>query len=111
MKQGRCQKCVRRKNEQSGPQRDLPPAPFADHPLNGTAPNPVSNRVFSKALGKVLHRPSFMKTPAIMLRLALGGVANIVTTGQRVLPRRPLELGYQYRFPTLEAALAALFGP
>jgi uncharacterized protein (TIGR01777 family) len=83
--------------------------PNAVGPLNGTAPNPVTNRVFSKALGRALHRPSFMKTPAVMLRLALGEVANIVTTGQRVIPRRPLELGYPYRFPTLDAALADLF--
>lgn len=78
-------------------------------PLNGTTPNPVTNKVFSKALGKVLHRPSFMKTPRIMLRLGLGEVANVIAEGQRVIPRKPLALGYSYRFATIEAALADLF--
>jgi uncharacterized protein len=80
--------------------------PSASGPLNGVAPNPVTNKAFSKALGRALHRPAFFPTPPIMLRLALGGVAQIVATGQRVLPRRPLELGFQYQFPTLDAALA-----
>ncbi|HTU89288.1 MAG TPA: TIGR01777 family oxidoreductase [Gemmataceae bacterium] len=74
--------------------------------LNGTAPNPVSNREFSKTLGRVLHRPSFVPTPALALRVALGEVANVITTGQRVLPKRPLELGCSFQYPALEAALA-----
>jgi uncharacterized protein len=80
--------------------------PEARGPLNGTAPNPVTNKQFSKALGAVLHRPSFFPTPRIMLRLALGGVADVIATGQRVLPKKPLALGYQYRFSTVETALA-----
>jgi uncharacterized protein (TIGR01777 family) len=75
-------------------------------PLNGTAPNPVTNRDFGKALGRALHRPAFVWTPRIALRLTLGEVANVITTGQRVLPKRPLGLGYSYRFPTLDDALA-----
>src|SRR5262249_31466695 len=70
-------------------------------PMNGTAPNPVTNRVLSKALGRAMHRPSFMRTPKIMLRLFLGEVANVVTTGQRVLPKKALELGYAFKFPTI----------
>jgi uncharacterized protein (TIGR01777 family) len=85
--------------------------PSASGPLNGVAPNPVTNKEFSKALGRALHRPAFFPTPPIMLRLALGGVAQIVTTGQRVLPRRVLALGFQYRFPTLDAALADILKP
>jgi uncharacterized protein len=75
-------------------------------PLNGTAPNPVTNREFGKALGHTLHRPAFVWTPGFALRLALGEVADVITTGQRVLPKRPLELGYSFRFPTLEESLA-----
>jgi uncharacterized protein (TIGR01777 family) len=78
-------------------------------PLNGTAPNPVTNGDFAKALGRALHRPSFFPTPGFMLRLALGEVADIIVTGQRVVPRRPLALGYSYKYPTVEAALAELF--
>jgi uncharacterized protein (TIGR01777 family) len=80
--------------------------PSASGPINGTAPNPVSNKEFSKVLGRVLHRPAFLPTPRFALRLMLGEVAQLVTTGQRVLPRRALQLGYSFRFPSLDAALA-----
>jgi uncharacterized protein (TIGR01777 family) len=75
-------------------------------PLNGTAPNPVTNKQFSKALGRALHRPACFPTPRFMLRLALGEVADVIATGQRVLPKRPQALGYQFRFPTIDEALA-----
>jgi uncharacterized protein (TIGR01777 family) len=74
-------------------------------PLNGTAPHPVTNRDFSKALGRALHRPSFFPTPGFLLRLGLGEVAGVIVTGQRVLPRRPLALGYSFKYPTVDAAL------
>jgi uncharacterized protein (TIGR01777 family) len=74
-------------------------------PLNGTAPNPVTNREFGKALGRALHRPAFLPTPAFALRVALGQVAVLATTGQRVLPRQAQALGYAFRFPTIDAAL------
>ena len=73
--------------------------------LNGTAPNPVRNAVFAKALGRAVHRPAMLPTPAFAIRLAFGEGAMIVTEGQRVLPKRTQELGYQFRCPTLEAAL------
>lgn len=74
--------------------------------LNGSAPNPVTNRDFSKTLGRVLHRPSFVWTPQLALRVVLGEVADLIATGQRVLPKRPLELGYSFQYPMLDAALA-----
>jgi hypothetical protein len=77
----------------------------ATGPMNGTAPNPVTNRDFSKALGRALHRPSFMPTPRFMLRVMLGEVAHVVTTGQRVLPRKAQALGYSFKFPEVDAAL------
>jgi uncharacterized protein (TIGR01777 family) len=79
-------------------------------PLNGTTPNPVINKVFMKALGKAFHRPSFVWTPGFALRLGLGEVANVVTTGQRVVPKKALKLGYMFKYPTLASALAQLFG-
>jgi uncharacterized protein len=75
-------------------------------PLNGTAPNPVTNKEFGKALGRALHRPAFLPTPGFLLRLGLGEVADVVLTGQRVLPKEALKRGYQFQFATIDAALA-----
>jgi uncharacterized protein len=79
-------------------------------PLNAIAPNPVTNRDFATAFGKALHRPSFMPTPRFVLRVMLGESADVVTTGQRVLPKRTMALGYSYKFPQIDAALADVFG-
>jgi NAD dependent epimerase/dehydratase family enzyme len=80
--------------------------PEARGPLNGTAPNPVTNKEFSKALGRALHRPAVLPMPGFALRLMLGEVAQIIASGQRVVPKRTLALGYKYEFPHLDAALA-----
>jgi uncharacterized protein len=80
-------------------------------PLNLTAPEPVSNREFAAALGRALGRPAFLPTPGFALRLALGGAASMLTTGQRVLPAKALACGYAFRFPGLDAALADLLKP
>jgi uncharacterized protein (TIGR01777 family) len=77
----------------------------ASGPLNGTAPNPVTNGDFAKALGRVMRRPTFMPTPALALRLAFGEVADVITLGQRVRPSGPLALGLSYAFPSIDAAL------
>jgi hypothetical protein len=79
--------------------------PDAAGPLNATAPEPVSNKAFGKALGRALGRPAFLPTPAFGLRLLLGEAAEVVTTGQRVLPRRALALGYQFQYPEIDFAL------
>jgi len=78
----------------------------ANGPLNGTAPNPVTNKVFTKALGRALHRPTILPAPRLALRVVLGEVANVIATGQRVLPQVPLKLGYAFQFPSIDAALA-----
>jgi uncharacterized protein (TIGR01777 family) len=83
----------------------------AKGPINGTAPQPVTNKEFARALGRVLSRPSFMPTPGFMLRVMLGEVAGVVLTGQRVLPRRAVELGYTFKYPEVEGALANLLAP
>ncbi|HVS35183.1 MAG TPA: TIGR01777 family oxidoreductase [Gemmataceae bacterium] len=77
-------------------------------PINGTAPNPVTNGDFSRALGKALHRWAFMPLPGFVLRLRFGEVACVVTTGQRVLPKRALALGYSFQYPQIDAALAEI---
>lgn len=84
-----------------------------DHDISGavnlTAPSPVTVNEFAKALGDALKRPSFLRAPEAALRLALGEAADALLASLRVLPRRALEAGYQFQFPTLEPALADLF--
>lgn len=77
-----------------------------DGALNATAPHPVTNRDFTKALAAALHRPAFVPTPAFAIRLMLGDGATIVTEGQRVLPQATTASGYTFVFPRLEPALA-----
>src|SRR5918992_951646 len=74
-------------------------------PLNVTAPEPVTNKELSKTLGRVLRRPAFAPVPALAVKTLYGEMAMIVTTGQRVVPGRLTELGYEFRRPDLEAAL------
>jgi hypothetical protein len=77
-------------------------------PANAAAPQPVTNKEFGKALGRALRRPAFLPTPGFGLRLLLGEVAGVITTGQRVLPKRALGLGYRFRYPDIDAALRQL---
>jgi hypothetical protein len=79
----------------------------AGGPVNLTAPEPVTNKTLSKALGHVLGRPAVAPVPAFAVQLLYGEMASIVTTGARVIPRRLEELGYEYRRPDLEPALRA----
>jgi uncharacterized protein (TIGR01777 family) len=76
-------------------------------PLNSVAPNPVTNREFSKALGRALSRPSWLPVPGVALGLVLGEAAEIITTGQKALPKRTLESGYKFRYENIDAALQA----
>jgi uncharacterized protein (TIGR01777 family) len=76
--------------------------------FNLTSPNPQTNHRFASTLGKVMRRPSFIPIPGFVLRLMFGEVATIVLDGQRVLPKRLQELGYQFKFPELELALRNL---
>ena len=81
--------------------------PQARGVYNATAPNPVTNTVFSKALGRALHRPALAPVPGLAVKLLYGEMATIVTTGVRAVPARLLELGYEFRRPELEDALRA----
>jgi uncharacterized protein len=74
-------------------------------PVNATAPEPVTNREFSRALGRALHRPAVAPVPALAIRALYGDMAEIVTKGQRALPARTLELGYAFEHPDLDPAL------
>jgi uncharacterized protein len=76
--------------------------------LNATAPNPVTNRDFTHALGRAVRRPTVFPVPAFAAALIFGEGGKVLTEGQRVLPRRTMETGYVFRHPALEEALRAL---
>lgn len=80
----------------------------AQGPFNLTAPHPLTNRDFSQAMGKALHRPSFAFAPAFALRLALGEMAEALLNGQRAVPKRLLEMGYVFKYPEALGALQNL---
>jgi uncharacterized protein len=75
-------------------------------PVNATAPEPATNAEFSKALGRALHRPAVLPVPGAAVRVLFGEMAQVVLEGQRAVPRRALALGYRFRHPDLDEALA-----
>ena len=79
--------------------------------VNATAPRPVTNRDFSKALGRALHRPALAPVPAFAIRLLYGEMAEIVTKGQNAVPQRTRELGYRHAHPDLDQALRSALRP
>ena len=84
--------------------------PEASGPINATAPYPVRNKQFAKALGSALRRPALLPAPAPALKLVLGEFAETLVTGQRVVPERALALGYHFRYPELDIAFRGIFG-
>lgn len=79
-------------------------------PVNATAPEPVSNRDFSRALGRALKRPALLPVPGAALSLLYGEMAEIVTKGARVVPAKALVLGYEFAHAELGEALASALG-
>jgi uncharacterized protein len=83
--------------------------PAASGPINATAPHPVTNTEFSRALGRALRRPAFMTAPAFVLRLALGEMADaLLLSGQRAIPERAEHLGFRFRYTRVDEALGAI---
>lgn len=78
--------------------------------VNICAPNPVRNKELAKALGKVLHRPSFIPAPGFMVKLFLGEFGSVIFKGQRVIPRRLLENGFVFQYPEIGKALQSIMG-
>ena len=78
--------------------------------FNLTAPNPVTNRELARLIGETMGRPSFIPVPGFALRLAFGEVADVVLKGQRAVPDRLLDLGFQFGYPEAGLALKNLLG-
>jgi uncharacterized protein (TIGR01777 family) len=76
--------------------------------FNVTAPNPVTMNALSENLARVIHRPNLFRVPTFAARLALGKMADVALTGQRVLPQKLLDFGFEFRFPEIEPALQEL---
>lgn len=76
--------------------------------FNATAPSPVTNRGFTRTMGRVLRRPAVFHAPAFVLKIALGEMAGMLLTGQRVVPAAAEELGFRFTYRELEPALRSL---
>ncbi|WP_017238893.1 TIGR01777 family oxidoreductase [Streptomyces sp. SS] len=87
--------------------RHLVDTPSVTGPVNLTAPEPVTNREVTAAMGRVLHRPTFCTVPAAALKIVLGDFAQDVLGSQRVLPARLLESGFDFAFPTIDDSIRA----
>lgn len=79
--------------------------PELEGAVNLCSPNPVRNRDLGKALGRVLHRPSYLPAPGFMIQLIMGEFGSVLLKGQRVVPRRLLENGFSFAYPEIEGAL------
>jgi uncharacterized protein len=85
--------------------------PALGGPVNVTAPNPVTNEAFARAIAKAMRRPAIIPAPAFALRLVLGPMADeALLASTRALPRRLVEAGFQFSAPTVEDALASALG-
>lgn len=73
--------------------------------VNLCSPQPVRNKELGKAIGRILHRPSFMPAPGFMIKLILGEFGSVLLEGQRAIPRRLLDAGFQFKYPQIDEAL------
>jgi len=76
--------------------------------FNASAPTPVTNRDFTRTLGRVLRRPAVFQAPAFVLRMAIGELSSMLLTGQRVIPAAAEEMGFRFTYRELEPALRSL---
>ncbi len=76
--------------------------------INLCSPKPVRNKDLGKAIGKVLHRPSFLPVPGFMIELILGEFGSVLLKGQRVIPRRLLDASFKFHYPDIEEALKSV---
>lgn len=85
--------------------------PAITGPVNVTAPVPVTNREFTRALGRAMRRPAFVPVPSFALKVALGEMAgSLLLTGQRAVPQHALSRGFHFRYPEIDLAFRGMFG-
>ena len=82
--------------------------PSISGPVNAVAPEAVTMKQFCGSIGRILHRPSWLPVPGFALRVALGELGTLMTTGQHVTPAKALSRGYVFHYPKLEPALRAI---
>ncbi|KLU64495.1 epimerase family protein [Desulfosporosinus acididurans] len=79
-------------------------------PVNATTPYPMRMKEFCETLGEVLKRPSWLPMPEFLLRIVLGQMADMLLHGQRVIPKKLLNTGFEFKFPKLRSALENAMG-
>lgn len=84
--------------------------PEISGPVNLCSPNAVRNKDLAKALGKALHRPSFIPAPGFMVKLVLGEFGSVILEGQRVVPMRLLDHGFVLQYADINKALQSIVG-
>jgi len=84
--------------------------PAVSGPVNASAPHPVTNAEFARALGRALHRPALLPAPRFALKIALGEIADALLASQRALPGVALAHGYHFRYPEIDIALRGIYG-
>jgi uncharacterized protein (TIGR01777 family) len=84
--------------------------PAVNGAVNVSAPHPVTNATFARALGHALHRPSLLPAPRVALKIALGELADALLSSQRVVPGAALLHGYHFRYPEIDIALRGIYG-
>lgn len=82
--------------------------PEAEGVINAVSPKPVTNEELSKSIGRAMHRPSWFRVPESMVKVGMGDAAEIITTGQRVLPKRAESLGYSFKWKDIDPALRSI---
>ncbi|WP_058306033.1 TIGR01777 family oxidoreductase [Gracilibacillus massiliensis] len=83
--------------------------PNVENAFHLTAPNPVRNKELSASLADVLNRPNWFPTPSFLLKTGLGEMSILIVDGQKVLPEKALEFGYQFNYPTIDEALKEIY--
>jgi len=84
--------------------------PAVNGPVNVSAPHPVTNAEFARALGRAMHRPALLPAPGFAVRIVLGEMAEAALSGQRAIPAKPLAHGYHFRYPEIDIAFRGIFG-
>ncbi|WP_138752739.1 TIGR01777 family oxidoreductase [Paenibacillus sinopodophylli] len=79
-------------------------------PVNGSSPEPVTNDTFGRAIGKAMGRPHWFPVPGFVMRTLFGEMSTLLLDGQRALPRKAIEHGFSFRYPTVDSAMKELFG-